>query len=361
LFPVFSCHGLEITTIEGLGDKKKGYHPLQKTLSQFHGTECGYCSPGQIMNMHSLLESSEGQLKMEHIENSFGGNLCRCTGYRPILDAFKSVAVDATEELKSKVKDIEDLDKICSKTGEACSGKCNGTLKMNCKVHMSDDDGREWFKVSTIQEILDIFNKLIQAGDKKYMLVHGNTAHGVYRRDPNIQVFIDITSVDELHSYTVDNEITLGANVSLTETMRILERAVESHPKFEYCRAVVKHIDLVANVGVRNVGTLAGNLSIKHEHNEFPSDIFLLLETIGAVLTIGMFSIYYTIRLPYSILVFIPVDQYGKSSVIKTSDFLKFSMMYKLLTKIKLPPLPSEKYIFKSYKVRNLGNFQFIH
>uniref|UniRef100_A0A336MA50 CSON013979 protein n=1 Tax=Culicoides sonorensis TaxID=179676 RepID=A0A336MA50_CULSO len=329
LFPVFSCHGLDITTIEGLGNKKDGYHDLQTRLANFNGTQCGYCSPAWVMSMHSLLESSKGQLTMEQIENSFGGNICRCTGYRPIMDAFKSVAVDATEELKNAIKDIEDLDKICKTTGKACTGTCSAATKAICGVKLADDTGKEWHKVTKVTEIFEILNKI---PNRKYMLVHGNTAHGVYRRDPDIQVFIDVSNVDELHSYSMNKDsLILGANVSLTETMNILTDAATKFPDFEYCKEIVKHIDLVAHVPVRNAGTLAGNLSIKHEHVEFPSDIFLLLETTGATLTIA--------------------EADGKTSSVKPSEYLKTQMSNKVITKITLPPLPVEKYIFRSYKI----------
>lgn len=235
--------------------------------------------------MHSLLESNKGQLTMEQVENSFGGHICRCTGYRPILDAWKSLAVDATEELKNVVKDIEDLGKICKTTGKPCAGACSAATMVMCSVTLADDSGKEWHKVGTVKEIFDILD---ENPNKKYMLVHGNTAHGIYRRDPNIQVFIDVTNVDELHSYDIDeNEVVLGGNVSLTETMNILTQAATSEPGFEYCTEIVKHLDLVASVAVRNTGTLAGNFSIKHEHNEFQSDVFLFFEVIGATVTIG--------------------------------------------------------------------------
>lgn len=52
LVPVLACHGYAITTIEGLGDKRQGYHQLQTRLAALNGTQCGYCTPGMIMNMY---------------------------------------------------------------------------------------------------------------------------------------------------------------------------------------------------------------------------------------------------------------------------------------------------------------------
>lgn len=143
-----------------------------------------------VMNMYSLLEANNGRVTMEEIENSFGGNICRCTGYRPILDAFKSLAVDADEKLiaacmvsmvvwvkKIKLshgtylKDIEDLTKVCPKTGSPCAGSCHKR-----PVHLKlNDNQKEWHKVFDLSSLFDVLSK---SGNKPYMLVAGNTAHG---------------------------------------------------------------------------------------------------------------------------------------------------------------------------------------
>lgn len=279
LFPIYSCQNMEILTVEGIGNNKVGYHPVQKRLADFNGTQCGYCSPGMVMNMYSLLES-KNELSMMEIENSFGGNICRCTGYRPILDAFKSLAVDADEKLLSLChQDIEDL------SVKKCQSVCEKNCSVNRNVHLiSVEDSKEWHKVFTITDVFKILDKI---GDRLYMLVAGNTGHGVYRRNSNLEVFIDVSGIEELHRSSIDEEIQIGGNVSLTETMAILTEAAKKNLKFNYCLQLVKHIDLIANVPVRNVGTLAGNLSLKHKYNEFPSDVFLILEASGAKLTIG--------------------------------------------------------------------------
>uniref|UniRef100_A0A240PL19 FAD-binding PCMH-type domain-containing protein n=1 Tax=Anopheles epiroticus TaxID=199890 RepID=A0A240PL19_9DIPT len=330
LFPVLACHGMDITTVEGIGDKQRGYHATQKLLAHFNGTQCGYCSPGMVMNMYSLLEAKKGKVTMEEIENSFGGNICRCTGYRPILDAFKSLAVDADPKLKEKCLDIEDLTKICPKTGSACAGKCASAGKTNPNkgLHLSFDEQKEWHKVYNVSDIFAIFESI---GNKPYTLVGGNTAHGVYRRSDAIQVFIDINAVQELRTSSVGGSLTVGAGTSLTELMELLATTVKQNNSFSYFDHLIRHIDLIANVPVRNTGTIAGNLSIKNQHNEFPSDLYLILEAANATLTI--------------------LESQGKTSTIRPSEYVTLDMNKKLLLNVILPPLDPSIYVYRTFKI----------
>lgn len=318
-------------TIEGVGNKKDGYHPIQKRLNDLNGTQCGYCSPGMVMNMYSLMESSgDGRINMETIENSFGGNICRCTGYRPILDAFKSMAYDADQKLIDACMDIEDLQKICPKTGSKCGGICHQPSSGG-PVRLTFADNKEWHKANELAAVFEILNK--SAEGNNYQLVAGNTAHGVYRRAEHISLFIDINSVAELRSHVLTaDSLTIGANVNLTETMAILEKASKS-AGFEYVSHVMHHIDLIANVPVRNAGTIAGNLSIKHANPEFPSDMFITLESVGAIVTVAKGAA--------------ASDRTDMSVV----DYLRLDMNRKVMLSIRLPRLDAATFTYRSYKV----------
>lgn len=254
LTPVFACRGLDITTIEGLGNRKDGYNEIQKRLVRHNGTQCGYCSPGMVMNMFGLLEANEGRVTMEQVERSFGGNICRCTGYRPILDAFKSMAVDAepcrsVSCLSNGGADIEDLPYKCASAGDTRGQLCHKGWNMPSRMEFRN--GTVWATVFSMEELFSVFDSI---GNRKYMLVGGNTAHGVYRRDMDIEVFVQVNSVfARLCPYQIeDSQIVLASSLSLSRAMEILKTA-SAQPQFSYCEQLVQHIDLIANVPVRNV------------------------------------------------------------------------------------------------------------
>ncbi|XP_024942171.1 xanthine dehydrogenase 1 isoform X2 [Cephus cinctus] len=324
LVPILICNGWKIKTVEGIGNKKDGYHPIQAKLAHMNGSQCGFCSPGMVMNMYSLLQNKK--LTMKEIENSFGGNICRCTGYRPILDAFKTFASDADPKLTQKIQDIEELYNIrtCPKSGKPCGGSCAKTEDTtDVKIQLKN---ALFYKVHSIESLFDIFSKNAKA---TYVLNGGNTSHGVYRMDKP-DIYIDVNDVPDLRRIEKnDNFMVLGANVTLTAAMDAFKK-YSSENGFEYLRHLAKHIDLIASVSVRNIGTLAGNLMIKHTHHEFPSDLFLILETVGAQLHI--------------------LEDPSKKTSTALMDFLHLDMKHKIIYSILLPSL-SKDYEFRSYKI----------
>ncbi len=82
--------GAEITTIEGLAQNGQ-FHPLQEGFREEHGLQCGFCTPGVIMNSVQLLERNPSPSE-EEIRHSLDGNFCRCTGYHNIVKAVKYAA-----------------------------------------------------------------------------------------------------------------------------------------------------------------------------------------------------------------------------------------------------------------------------
>ncbi|GBP49386.1 Xanthine dehydrogenase [Eumeta japonica] len=329
---VTSCKDWAVTTVEGLGDRAKGYHPIQKTLAEYNGSQCGYCSPGWVMAMYSLLESRHYDLTEQEIEDSFGSNVCRCTGYRPILDAFKSFG----KKHKSEPRDIEDLH-LCDKSGRRCSTPCAKSKEDGwCFIKEVEEprvlqinlkDGRKWFRVNRVRDIFDVLNG---EGYDSYMLVSGNTGKGAYPIFAYPRVLIDISGVKELKVHFIDQNLVVGSGTTLTDLLALLDDVSRQHSEFAYLQNLYEHINLVAHIPVRNLGTIAGNLMVKYRNREFSSDLYLLLETVGAAVTI--------------------LDRSGTTVHCTPEEFLGVDMSDKVITSVKLPPL-SQNYLFYSYKL----------
>jgi len=91
-------NGSEIETIESLADGKL-LHPLQRNFLEQGAVQCGYCTPGMILSSYALLDQNPNPSE-EEITEAIAGNLCRCTGYKQIVDAVKATA----KELNSNKK-----------------------------------------------------------------------------------------------------------------------------------------------------------------------------------------------------------------------------------------------------------------
>jgi aerobic carbon-monoxide dehydrogenase small subunit len=86
-----ACDGMEVTTIEGLAMNGK-LHPMQQAFQEYHGLQCGFCTPGMIMASVDLVRRRGKSLDEATIRAELDGNLCRCTGYQNIVKAVKAAA-----------------------------------------------------------------------------------------------------------------------------------------------------------------------------------------------------------------------------------------------------------------------------
>ncbi|PCF96523.1 xanthine dehydrogenase small subunit [Vreelandella nigrificans] len=94
IMPAHQLQGCHLVTVEGLADGQERLHPAQTAMVECHGSQCGFCTPGIVMSLFTLHEEQHRHpaplataFSSERLEAALGGNLCRCTGYRPIRDA----------------------------------------------------------------------------------------------------------------------------------------------------------------------------------------------------------------------------------------------------------------------------------
>ena len=185
------------------------------------------------------------------IENALDGNICRCTGYRPILDAFKSFASDASDDLKKKVADIEELGKkacakSCSKNG-LCSNP-SGTCGPKNGQSLILKGGLKWEQPTTMEELNSILKAL--KPEQPYKLIAGNSGTGIYKDEFEPQVYIDVNRVKELKEIS-KTPLILGGGVSLGDALKVLAEVAKDNPKYKYGASIVSHWSKVSLHWVR--------------------------------------------------------------------------------------------------------------
>ncbi|XP_062502119.1 xanthine dehydrogenase/oxidase-like [Corticium candelabrum] len=272
LFSLISVDNCDVVTTEGLGNSRDGFHQIQERLADGNGSQCGFCSPGIVMSMFGLLKQNPRPTEQQ-IEDNFDGNICRCTGYRPILDSMKTFAAERNPI------DIEDLN------GQfKCSMSC-GDCPCEKYVFVPQNGGapKLWLKprslVAALKEIA-----FHSDARKVVRIVAGQTARGVFKNEESSDVYLDIKYIPELHRVKVtDDCVTIGSAVTLSRFIQVLKENESTEPKY---KALADHLYKVANVAVRNVATWAGNLMMAKSHPEFPSDLVTILDGAGACLTI---------------------------------------------------------------------------
>lgn len=266
---------------------EQGMNPVAHRLAMNNGTQCGYCTTGFVMNMSACLAANPERTKRE-IEDIFDGNICRCTGYRPILTAMKTFASDWTyKDEMNRMKCIADGDCHLQPVLENVSIPFPSEAEAPPQPVQTSGNGQTWVTPTTVEELCQIMR---QHGDQKLRLVHGNTSYGIYKEEVEAaELLIDIRLIPDLYGTELNHdEVQVGASISYSQFIELLEPVLAGRKNSESTRLGAAHFMARRTAGtiVRNAASLAGNsmLVLKHIHEgePFPSDLLTALVAIDA-------------------------------------------------------------------------------
>lgn len=269
----------------------EGMNPVAHRLAMNNGTQCGYCTTGFVMNMCALLENRPRPTKRE-IQDVFDGNLCRCTGYRPILTGMGTFAADwTTEDEANRMKCLPE--EALSALAPAARPKVPlpQVDRQAPRSTRFEAGGRVWVRPTTLEELGEILRE--HPGERTRM-VNGNTSYGVYPDEVrDAEVLIDIRLVPELRGSAVgDRWVDVGASTTYSELIELLDDIRERHCLDENTGigALWLMARRTAGTIVRNAATLAGNTVLVLDHvrvgEPFPSDLLTALVAVGAEVTV---------------------------------------------------------------------------
>jgi xanthine dehydrogenase molybdopterin binding subunit/xanthine dehydrogenase small subunit len=225
LVPLPALAGRKIITVEGLTAENGELHPVQRALVERHGSQCGYCTPGFVMSLFEAYYRHD--LRMEwQIDDQLCGNLCRCTGYRPIRDAaFALLGSRAGPFAQPPAEDD---------SGSPVEYECESQL---------------FFRPTSLRTLLE---RVQEFPDGK--LIAGGTELGlaITKLFQSFPVLISIEAVPELRRIDCDEtRWRIGAAATLTD---VWDRLGEEFPE------LAEMLRLFGSRQIRNRATLGGNL-----------------------------------------------------------------------------------------------------
>ena len=295
LRPLCAVDGMMVTTTEGIGNVHEGLDPAQYCIAAHNGTQCGFCTPGFVMNAHAFLQHRPAP-SQQQIEDIFGGNLCRCTGYRPILHAMRTFAHDYDGASDQTQKCLIDPAFPIQRKTEFTRTNLDllpPAAEPTRALHFSGS-GREWYRPTTLAEVQRLKKQFVkEAGREQVKLVFGNTAAGVYQQEKP-RFLIDISGIAELGRIAEGTGgIHVGAAVPIQKLIDFATEMIGRRPAEQTTglAALTRHAVFIAGYQVRCAGSVAGNIFMTRDHAQrgspFPSDLYTILGTLGTLVTIG--------------------------------------------------------------------------
>ncbi|HWI79309.1 MAG TPA: xanthine dehydrogenase small subunit [Ramlibacter sp.] len=227
-----SIDGRALWTVEDLAAEDGSLHPAQEAMVGNHGSQCGFCTPGFVMSLFGMYQNHvcRGEaITRELAQEELSGNLCRCTGYRPILDAAQTMGALPLRHTDDKAL-LRQLKRL-GKAGMPASAA-------------------RYLAPTSLSELLSA-----RTANPKAQIVAGCTDVGLWVTKMHLQFaqVLDVTRVEELRRIErYEHHVSIGAAVNLTDAYAAL---VADRPQLK------TFANRFAGLPVRNAGTLGGNVA----------------------------------------------------------------------------------------------------
>ena len=252
---VSTLHGKQLISVEDL--KHQGQlHSVQRAMVDCHGSQCGFCTPGFVMSLFALQKNTTASPDGQQAHEALAGNLCRCTGYRPIL---------AAAEQASCTRQPDQFDAHLSQTVARLNAIATAPP---AELHKGD---KRCLSPLTIDDLAELY----QAHPQARLLAGGtDLALEVTQMHRPLTLMIHVANVAEMKRIErVGNQLEIGAAVTLTDAYTTLK---SEYPDFG------ELLHRFASLQIRNQGTLGGNIGNASPIGDTPP----LLIALGAQLVL---------------------------------------------------------------------------
>src|SRR3954453_9786659 len=228
--------GCQLLTVEDLKCPEGSLHPVQQAMDDCHGSQCGFCTPGFVMSMFALTRTANSLPGEEAIDNALAGNLCRCTGYAPIVRAVQQAFAAAPRNDAIEAAAESTLARLQALRDDA-------TLVVG-------DGGRRFIAPATVDGLAEVL-----LAEPATTIVAGCTDVGLWvtKQMRRLDPVVYLGRVKELQRIEETAEgVVIGAGVSHSDAMSVLG------PLYPDLGEMWRRF---ASVQIRNAGTVGGNIA----------------------------------------------------------------------------------------------------
>lgn len=254
--PLGSLHGKQLITVEDLREGDT-LHPVQQAMVDCHGSQCGFCTPGFVMSLFALYKNRAGtDMPRAEVLEALGGNLCRCTGYRPIVDAaFQALASDDGDQFQRLAEHTTaSLAEIAGSDGDTRALHTNSGAFF--RPHSADE---------VAQLLSDHPDARLLAGGTDLLLE-------VTQQLRPLSKLIAIGAAQDLHRIDITSEqISLGAAVTHRDATPVL---TGEYPE------LAELIERFGSLQIRTQGTVVGNIANASPIGDWPPVLLALNATL---------------------------------------------------------------------------------